>query len=518
MNARQTWLLVTLLAAASAIVILWVTAVGIGLSPDSRSYLNAAKYTALGHGPYAPDSSGDLNLITHFPPLYGMVLGVGEFLFGSATAVSRWLNAFYYAAAVLLSAGLVWRGTGGSRAMTLLAAGLACLSVSMLATHLMLWSEPQFIATMLTGFWCIGRHFHKRSMLLLIAGSLAVAAAFLTRYAGASLLLAGGVSLFFLSPYSWKRRFLDAAIFSILTAGPMLAWLMLSKPEDGNAANRSIVFHPPTGDHIRSFISTLGSFTGPRVQSDAVNYPFMGFTVVIAVLALWEFRRRVDTWLTLPAVFAVVYPLFLLVSISWFDLLTPLDTRILSPWHACLIVVCVGVLGRVWSPRPAIDGRRKVWVGIAVVVLASQFVGASLFLSKARDESLHFNSTRWRNSPMIRAISELPADAVVYCNASDVVWYRTRRTTRSFPRVKDPSTGLPVDEYPRRLRSMREALSVAGGYVCYFDSMGTRNKYLVPRDRLARDLDLVLDQVLPDGRIYRALPGAFPTTAPTRKP
>ncbi|HVQ39512.1 MAG TPA: hypothetical protein VMS31_18380, partial [Pyrinomonadaceae bacterium] len=97
-----------LLLALLAILIVWLaTRFGIGITPDSTVYLDAAHNLLNGRGLTALTGRGEFEPLTHYPPLYPAVLALLTRLgiwFGaqSVEGTARVLNSFIFGANVLL--------------------------------------------------------------------------------------------------------------------------------------------------------------------------------------------------------------------------------------------------------------------------------------------------------------------------------------------------------------------------------------------------------------------------------
>lgn len=491
------------IAFAGCLGILWMTRDGVGLSPDSRGYFHAAENFAAGRGPLMPAGNGQMTLQTHLAPGYGVWLGTIRAATGAdVRSIARFWNAIAWFVSIGLVALGVWMASGRKRAPTLMAAALAALSGPMLLTHVMLWSESTFIACLLTTVVALGMHVGTSRWSTIVVAGLATAGALMCRYAGASLVLAGTWAVFGLANAPLRRRLLDTFVFGLLSCAPMLAWIIYGKLQTGTTANRELAFKGlPTLDHLTSFLSTLGSFTAfssgkwPVWTIGAIAAGLLVFVALAAWLlerfirtgtqaAVSAHGRLAPTWL-----FVLVYPLFLLFSISFFDAHTPLDARILAPWHAALIVAVVGSI----AAGPS-AWRRLTGMGF-VVVLVLQLVGAITFLSNSSRDSLGFAAEWWNRSPAIAWLRTVEPNTPIYADIPEAVDFLVdQQWAKPLFRTLNPSTkrrATPAD-IDKALSGIRRELGLdpGRGYVVYFKPKRAREKYTIAPDQLIERLGL----------------------------
>src|SRR3546814_20423835 len=92
---------------------------------------------------------------------------------------------------------------------------------------------------------------------------------------------------------------------------------------------------------------------------------------------------------------------------------------------------------------------------LAAIVLASHVVRTADRTHKAYLQGVGYASRSWVDSPTMRAVAALPADAVIYSNGPDVIAYVLKRRAHSIPRRFDLRTELDDPTYPfqQQLRS-----------------------------------------------------------------
>src|SRR5262249_32377513 len=125
--------------------VIYTTPWGTGTGWDQAMYIGAARNLLAGRGvtvAWGPDTGKPL---THFPPLYPLVLALGGPLGLDPWGVARYLNAALRAVDLVMVSLLAWRVGGRSHLAALIAAFLMLTSVHMEFVHGSAWSEPLFL-------------------------------------------------------------------------------------------------------------------------------------------------------------------------------------------------------------------------------------------------------------------------------------------------------------------------------------------------------------------------------------
>ena len=132
--------------------------------------------------------------MTHYPPLYALVLAISQPVRLDILEWARWVSLLAFGLAILLSGWIVWNRTK-SAFFSLAAAGLVFGSGVMLRTFSWAMSEPLYIVLELSGFLLLAVYFQASRRKWLVAAALSAGLALLTRYVGFSLVGAMGLVL-----------------------------------------------------------------------------------------------------------------------------------------------------------------------------------------------------------------------------------------------------------------------------------------------------------------------------------
>jgi hypothetical protein len=146
--SRPVWFVLIAIGALAAAAQLYATTRGIGTTPDSRMYVEAARSFAV-DGSITNTSGGTPTPLIHFPPLLPVVLGAP--ILGAVDALDavRWLNSLALFATIVLAGLLINELSSHSRHMVIAGAALTAGLMASFFIYIWAWSEPLFIILIL---------------------------------------------------------------------------------------------------------------------------------------------------------------------------------------------------------------------------------------------------------------------------------------------------------------------------------------------------------------------------------
>jgi 4-amino-4-deoxy-L-arabinose transferase-like glycosyltransferase len=508
---------VVVLAVAAALLTLWITRSGVGLSRDARSYLQLTKSITTSGVPVRFFSASNPNNVeTHFPPGYPLVLSrIGTTLGTPATISARYLNAVLIVASTLLAAAIAAYATR-TPSRGVLAAILFGASVGTCHTHLSVSSEPLFQVLMLAALRAGTIHLRRGGWVWLLIGASCAGLGVVVRYAGAAAVLAGFFAIL-LAPrptIRWRRKIGEATAFALVASVPMACWVGWYSRRTGSflAARTPIAAGSFDWERLRDAAAAMGEWITYGVRSDTAAFAIGMVAVIglvaVAVLAWRAIRQDPDraAGIAIPLAYLLIYPVFLLASVSYFDAATPFDRRILYPLHVAVIFLLATTL-------PA---RR--W-GVAVLggLTLLQVISAAVWLSNAREVSLGYSSMEWQREPAIRFVRSLPRGATIVTDNTEVLELAAGRDSISLPRVDNLPD--PGDRTAHRIAmaGLREKVP-DGAYLVLINRNRGSRRY-TPLLRLQKAFQLRLVQESPTGPIFIIdRPDLRPATQPTVTP
>jgi hypothetical protein len=493
---------------------------GVGTSPDSVVYIIGARNLALGQGFKMISESGELKAITHRAPFYSVVLALIDLSGPDPIQGGRWLNALLFGGNILLVGFLLQELLPGQTAQAHLApvigAGLILLPAMLVEIHSMAWSESLFIFLTLAGFWALGGSITNSSRAYLAGSAILIALAFLTRYIGAVLVATGVLSILLFSLQSVRRRLVDSALFSLISVGPIAFWLLHNALAGESATSRELLFHPITRQQVNWALSTLGSWVLLPDSSPGwlkilpyLVIGLLGTAVVIVRHRQYRLPSNWQRWATLSGlppmirilmVFIPFYLAFLLVSLTFLDANTPLDSRILSPVYVTGVILAVYFLadGLRWLHRPAVV--RYALISLSFVFLAALAARSLNYIQSSYAGGIGFTSRWWRESPTLAVLQSYAPTTVVYSNAPEALYLYTTRDVRPMPKKYESANLRPNQNYEAELMALKEDVWRRGSIIVYFDPM---IRSTLPAEReILETLGLKILEQTADGVIY----------------
>jgi len=494
--------LVGLSALAGMLWLAHATRHGIGVAPDSVSYIEAARSLGAGHGvSTSQENSAEVRPLTRFPPLYPAAIAAIAWLGPDSIDAARWLAIALLGANVVLVSLLVSRSAPGARWLPVVGAVLMASSPEIAMIHGTALSEPLFLLLGFSGLLFLSRQIETPKGLTLLAGSLLIALAFLTRYVGAALVATGILAILLAPGLRLRKRVTNAAAFASIATLPIAIWALRNQLGGASATGRRFAVHPIDGDALTLAIRSIGQWLLAGHGGEVVA-GLLGAGLLLCTLHWLRVRTATVAMPRILSFFVLAYLVFLVVSISFLDAATPLNGRILSPvFVATLVLALCGV-------RAAIRAGRGSVPAILAALLALIFT-----LAYARDTSewvrdraavggAGFGSLAWRQSETMRRVTEFPADAPIYSNGRDAIYILTGRATRWFPPPVDAETREPRPDYAREIEGIRAALRAQDASLVWFDLISWR-WYLPSLSELSQRLPIRRDSRLRDGAIWR---------------
>src|SRR5688500_15482727 len=156
---------------------------GLGLSPDSVVYIGAARSLLAGHGFSLPAESALFSPITHYPPLYSLLLAVTGVVAADLLAGAIWLNVAIFSINIYLGGFLLFAALG-SWQLALLASLFTVTGFPLVQVHTMAWSEALFIMLELLSILLLLRYLETPRKRNLLMASAVAGLSLLCRYAG----------------------------------------------------------------------------------------------------------------------------------------------------------------------------------------------------------------------------------------------------------------------------------------------------------------------------------------------
>jgi multisubunit Na+/H+ antiporter MnhC subunit len=463
-----------------------------------------------GESPDKPDSSGTVPFLVQ-PPLLPIVYAI----FGGVTPEKVWpaqvLNIFSHIMVAIFSCLIVGRlrSTGvGIATGIAVAFAFPLLDVSHYA-----WSEPLFIALVITSIWCLmsSRHLKPRWSYVLGSSCLS-AAAIATRTAGVALL-----PLFLWEAIlMWKNRNRQTNInFNLL-------WLLIPFVTVGILFTRSYLlsgtirgFDQPDPERtwcaaIYGIMCDIGGQLGIYGLGDKFLLGFFFSVPLIFILIFLnsqkdEFFQIFWSGFDLVIVFIAIYTGVIIYTMHKYQPL--FERRYTAPLLPFLIISAMVILDFGW--RTLLVTRMCKYANHGLMLSLVLIIGLIIYRTYSHPLTLYLENANKKfveSQTYCWLIKECPARSIVYTNkAFRLAFFGGYPTLRLATREHYPNFHIPDDMQTQLPKSMSE---VGARYLILFaDRKGLDEKYygkfissLSKRENVSDKLTIMYE--CPDGVVY----------------
>jgi hypothetical protein len=446
---------------------------------------------------------------TVFPPGYPAALALTSVVAGGVRSAARALDVILVVVNLLLVGWLTARMTANRSVIAATVPAVLLLFYTdtrriffiplfgWLQLHRSVTSEPLFMTFSMVGLLALhgaltaGPARAKRAFVV-AAG--AASAALLVRYVEVAFVLAAVIALVALDRRRPLRsRLRRAAILTGVAAAPTALFVAWARLDGGQ--NPTSKIYRLSGDLGAPF-ARLADYVlppgGPYALRLLAVVVLLGLSVVGAVWgprlpgASPEEDDNARSLVQLGLLFICTYVVFVMATVTFFDLAVPIDARIFAPiralWYAVLVAVAYRSLVRLVSRI----GTVTIISALAALLIVANWSHTRPML----DEAPALPPAR---TSVADAIARIPDNALILSNAPEAIYDLAGRGSIALPFLY----GKPTPEYEREMRQVVELLDTRGGYVAL--SWFRWNPYSVPPD-LQRSVELHLIAQSPERR------------------
>lgn len=457
------WTILTLLSLAGGSLVYYTTAVAPWAFSDSTVYIAAGVNWIKGNGMGFTLPDGNFAHLVHFPPGYPVLLGLTSLLIPSPVDAARWINIISFILLIFLGAWLLWKITR-SRLLPLLYGLIMIFSPFLLYVFSGVMSEPPAILAGTLALLLLVLYVKtNRVSLLVLAGLLSAGAVFI-RYQQASVLLAGGVFLFFLSGKGWWSRTRDSLLYTALSAGPFGLWYLVDTLIRGGSGARMFGLRGEFSTITSEFFTRVYETTKywfpwrsnllPGVDAALVRLVlitlFVAFVAAGIALARRRLQNSVDSVSTKSLVIiSIIYILadlvFLWAAMLFANPPPDIDPRMLSPLIPILFILILGI-----EYLSAETFRHHWWTAAVLLATAGLFILVFFPQAKKYASIKHgygdgYTSLTFSGSPFIARLQQLAEEHSLVSNSSALVQFFTLKVPyRTFGGLNDPAIAKTI--------------------------------------------------------------------------
>lgn len=433
-------------------VLIFATGRGPAVGGDATVYILSAKNLVEGNGLGIPGPDGSFRYLSHYPPLFPLVLaGLGYIGFDFIEA-ARYLNGVLFSL-MIMAAGFTFYKATGCIIFSLVSQLLFLVSPILIFQYAWAMAEPLNIFLGFAALLLLLAYFRRPVPGFWLLSALAAGLAGLTRLIGAAFVLVGGVLILGWGKGNWKRRFASAFLYLAAGSFPMLLWSILDYRRTASFASRRLGatdFLTAPAEHLlhiaRSFQSVFESWLVPASWVAAPPYPaFLNGLLLLCAAAVAGLSLGAAIWMTVkqqpgqwtrdPAAVLLVsllvfVVLYLLLAVFLYITVLPridLNNRMLLPAHAASLgaFLLTGYL----LIRSIKSWR---WMSIPVYAVFLGVIGMYGFRSVRIVADLHqygagYLGKEWQQSDTILAVRNLPPDTILISNEEAALLFFTGR-------------------------------------------------------------------------------------------
>ena len=499
---------------------------GVGLYADSINYIAVARNLLAGAG--FANYGGDP--YTLYPPLYPLLLAIGLGALDPAQIAAA-LNALIFAGAIFAVGTFLLRHLA-SPPLAIWATLALALAIPLADIASFAMSEPAFILACTLALICAHRYLRHGNTSALLWTAAFCALAWQTRYIGIAAVGVVGLALLTRRATPIPRRAQDAALFTLIAALPMAAWLLRNALATGDLIGGPLAVDYSLSEafaDIRGGIAAWSYFDLPLLPRDELALQALVAIVVASAAALLALRihrpppadaRPPSDWLPawLFGGFALAYCAALLASVALNRAWHGIEPRYLLPLYVpLLIVLAVALDNALATARPPrapwqrLQGSLAIALSAALAIwLAAQIAPAISDVARANAGGIQrgFASKAWTTSDTLRHIRENPLAGETYSNYPIMLYYHNPAHAAYHPLPASIPTGYiraaPGGPAATGIEQAAAWLDRAGdgAYVVWFDIGNNRRyAYAAPALRATDGLQPIAE--LSDGVILR---------------
>ncbi len=452
----------SLVSLAGVLILLWLTRWGIAINNDSTVYLASALNYSRGAGLSEWADVGQLKPMTHFPPLYPLLLAYAYKLGLDILVASRWLNALLFGSNIYL-AGLLSSKLGRWKSSAFISPLFFLFSTHLLLIHMMAISEPLFILLALLGFWFFIQYMENPSFSALLLSGLFLGLASLSRYIGVAFIIAEVIILLSLRKTANKTTALRLISFISVSFSGIALWVVRNICRTSSTADRSFDIYPVAKLSLLKGVQTILWWLMLEIDMNFIGFMrFILFAVILVfIFKHWSSRvksvprKRIPAIFPKPVVFIILclasYLSMLFVAIIFFDPAITLDYRILSPVYILLLLI---------FPMTLKSIKLNLLLMLVIALWTASAVAYEICWGIDVTTSVKWNAYQrfnWRKMESLALLGRLPDDAVYLTNDPELLYAlsgkipvllnRDKLLTLINPEVTSPLTKIKPDTY-----------------------------------------------------------------------
>jgi len=491
-----TFLIVLIVLSISGFLIIFISTknFGVGVSPDSVSYLAQAERIL----------EGQSVSTTTWPPLYPAMLAlVSHFLRKNLLVTAQILNSFLFGLLILTSGMIYRRHLKTNNLLLFLGVSTVIISTPLIPIFQMAWSEPIFILFSALFLSSIDKYFQNPNYKNLFYSSIWVSLGCLTRYIGVAHIIVGVVIIALKNKEKLKCIMTELLSFVFISSTPIILWLLRNKFFFGSfAGDRSSFINidsylkniPKLGNSILSW------YIPDRVETNRLLlvsiFFIIGFLVGIYYIKFRKRERRYFIWTYPFVIFIINYMFFLIATSPAYNQL--IDSRYLSPILIplnLLLIFSIIEISRVVELKFGHVDKNITITVLLIIFMTVPIIRTINQVSSHTKSGSGYTSRLWLESETLKYYKENISNCKVFSNGSDVILFSTGEIVKPMPSKSAVTGDFSSLNFEDTFLESRKSICIV-----WFDNI-SRDYFLAPDEILQSDISFYTIE-LGDGTIY----------------
>lgn len=479
-----------LLALCAAILLYFVIQpYHLGFTPDSMAYLEVAKNIESGNG--ITNINGQI--VNHWPPLFSLLLAlISKITNTELIHAGTILQVILFYVFIMFNSFILRELKINSKLIFFSGILLVIAQVSQNFSYFL--SEGLFLVLMLVSFYFFLKWLNSEKFKYILLSAFFCGLILLTRYAGIGFL---GSILFFILFFRKGimlyrlRNFLLYLVVIVIVISP---WVIYQSAFDENIGGRKWAIHIISFSKISDLFITiaywfLGSTLAIILFSALIL--FYIFQFLKSRFQLQDLLRKIyvkhKNVVLFSLLFTLIYPLFLIVSISFYDSWTPLDNRILSPLFPFILLLITFFL-------QALKGLKQVLLLTSTMLFLILSFSSSVFpiYENHYENGSGYTNKKWAQSQTVKYLKNKNSDITTYTNGTEISTLHAQKNFCLLPRFSEHSL----------IEKIKNEVIRGEAQIVYFDKVNWRN-YLVSEQKIIEMFEAEDVLRLKDGFIIR---------------
>ncbi|TFH31754.1 MAG: hypothetical protein E4G99_13595, partial [Anaerolineales bacterium] len=335
-------------------------------------------------------------------------------------------------------------------------------------------SEPLFLMMTVLGFLLLAPSFSsdrtRRRLVLLVGSALVISGIMMTRYIGIAAVITGiYVTWLQGSSSARKQRYFWGLLFGLITTFPMIVFLIRNYFVAGDFTNRPAPFwHPPDYERLMVARNAIAKWLIPHpidgtlssttvwIAFSVTSLAFFGVMLfaLLKSIKIIGTEQPVNSFRLLHSIYFFIYLFLLLATVYFFDSLTPLNDRLLSPLLFSCIVVGVSLFAAGWHQSGQVG--RTVLVLVAAYLLMNNLVQSRKLVPTLLATPQGLASPIYQSSQTLEFVRDRSEESV-YTNNIPALYFWADRLALAIPSRVNPYEPEETNaEYYSSLEAMRK--------------------------------------------------------------